>query len=98
MQRPFCTLSNSSMQTTPPSANTMAPPSIKKLREDGSLITEAVKPAALLPFPEVYTWERKGEKGRTECHIPQTSQGKYLNIAVNTQPAWQPEMMTAAWL
>uniref|UniRef100_A0A6B0UTH6 Putative secreted protein n=1 Tax=Ixodes ricinus TaxID=34613 RepID=A0A6B0UTH6_IXORI len=46
-------LSNSSMQTTPPSANTMAPPSITKLRVDGSLMTDAVSPAALLPFPDV---------------------------------------------
>lgn len=43
------------MQTTPPSASTMAPPSMKKLRDAGSLMTEAVRPAALLPFPDVYT-------------------------------------------
>jgi len=47
------TLSNSSIHTTPPSARTIAPPSMMKLRETGSLITEAVRPAALLPFPEV---------------------------------------------
>ena len=49
------TLSNSSMQTTPPSARTIAPPSIMKLREAGSLMTDAVNPAALLPLPDVYT-------------------------------------------
>ena len=49
------TLSNSSMQTTPPSASTMAPPSIMKLRDTGSLMTDAVNPAALLPLPDVYT-------------------------------------------
>lgn len=49
------TLSNSSMQTTPPSARTMAPPSMMKFRDVGSLITDAVKPAALLPLPDVYT-------------------------------------------
>ena len=43
------------MQTTPPSARTIAPPSMIKLRETGSRITEAVRPAALLPFPDVYT-------------------------------------------
>ncbi|KAH9394341.1 hypothetical protein TYRP_004392 [Tyrophagus putrescentiae] len=48
-------LSNSSMQTTPPSASTMAPPSMTKFRDVGSRMTEAVRPAALLPFPEVYT-------------------------------------------
>ena len=47
------TLSNSSMQTTPPSASTMAPPSMMKLRDAGSLMTDAVKPAALLPLPDV---------------------------------------------
>lgn len=50
------TLSNSSMQTTPPSASTMAPPSMMKPRVLGSRSTEAVRPAALLPLPEVYTW------------------------------------------
>lgn len=34
---------------------TIAPPSITKLRVDGSRITDAVKPAALEPFPDVYT-------------------------------------------
>ena len=43
------------MQTTPPSASTMAPPSIMKLRDTGSLMTDAVNPAALLPLPDVYT-------------------------------------------
>ena len=43
------------MQTTPPSASTMAPPSMMKLLDTGSLITDAVRPAALLPFPDVYT-------------------------------------------
>lgn len=33
----------------------MAPPSMMKFRDEGSLITEAVRPAALLPFPDVYT-------------------------------------------
>lgn len=47
------TLSNSSMQTTPPSASTMAPPSITNPRVCGSRRTEAVRPAALLPLPEV---------------------------------------------
>lgn len=47
------TLSNSSMHTTPPSARTMAPPSMMNPRVVGSLSTEAVRPAALLPFPEV---------------------------------------------
>ena len=41
-----------------PSARTMAPPSMMKFRVEGSLITEAVRPAALLPFPDVYTWGR----------------------------------------
>lgn len=49
----LCTLSNSSMQTTPPSASTMAPPSMMNPRVAGSLNTEAVRPAALLPLPEV---------------------------------------------
>ena len=47
------TLSNSSIHTTPPSASTIAPPSIIKFLETGSLMTDAVKPAALLPFPDV---------------------------------------------
>uniref|UniRef100_A0A224Y107 Putative conserved secreted protein n=1 Tax=Panstrongylus lignarius TaxID=156445 RepID=A0A224Y107_9HEMI len=46
-------LSNSSIQTTPPSANTIAPPSKAKLLECGSLITEAVSPEADDPFPDV---------------------------------------------
>ena len=49
------TLSNSSIHTTPPSANTIAPPSITKFLETGSLMTDAVSPAALLPLPDVYT-------------------------------------------
>ena len=53
-------MSNSSMQTTPPSASTMAPPSMMKPRVTGSRRTEAVSPAALLPFPEVYTWRGRG--------------------------------------
>uniref|UniRef100_A0AAG5CRG8 Uncharacterized protein n=1 Tax=Anopheles atroparvus TaxID=41427 RepID=A0AAG5CRG8_ANOAO len=48
-------LSNSSIQTTPPSASTIAPPSMTKLRVAGSRITDAVRPAALEPLPEVYT-------------------------------------------
>ena len=52
----FLILSNLSFQTTPPSARTMAPPSMMKLRDTGSLMTLAVSPAALLPFPDVYTW------------------------------------------
>uniref|UniRef100_V9IAW1 Uncharacterized protein n=1 Tax=Apis cerana TaxID=7461 RepID=V9IAW1_APICE len=46
-------LSNSSIQTTPPSARTIAPPSITKFLVMGSLNTDAVKPAAELPFPDV---------------------------------------------
>lgn len=30
-----------------------------KFRDEGSRITEAVKPAALLPFPDVYTWREE---------------------------------------
>lgn len=45
-------LSNSSMQTTPPSARTMAPPSSWN-SPDASFRTEAVKPAADEPFPDV---------------------------------------------
>lgn len=45
-------LSNSSMQTIPPSARTIAPPSSWKSPE-GSLMTEAVRPAAEEPFPLV---------------------------------------------
>lgn len=51
-KNPF-TLSNSSMHTTPPSASTMAPPSMMNPRVLGSLNTEAVRPAALLPLPDV---------------------------------------------
>lgn len=70
------TLSNSSIQTTPPSARTMAPPSMMKFRDEGSLITEAVRPAALLPFPEVYTW---GMGGVASGHHPApVSQGPRL--------------------
>jgi len=66
---PVGTLSNSSMHTTPPSASTMAPPSMKKLLEEGSRITEAVKPAALLPFPEVYTYRCAGQgRGQHVSH------------------------------
>ena len=62
------TLSNSSIQTTPPSARTMAPPSMMKFRDEGSLITEAVRPAALLPFPDVYTCREKG-RGQGPAHL-----------------------------
>ena len=48
-------LSNSSMHTTPPSASTMAPPSNANSPELWSLTTVAVRPAALLPLPLVYT-------------------------------------------
>ena len=47
-------LSNSSMHTQPPSAKTIAPPSNMKPPSE-SLTTDAVKPAAEDPFPEVYT-------------------------------------------
>ena len=47
-------LSNSSMQTHPPSASTIAPPSSMKPPSE-SLTTDAVKPAADEPLPEVYT-------------------------------------------
>ena len=43
------------MQTTPPSARTIAPPSSWNSPVAASLITEAVKPAAEDPFPLVYT-------------------------------------------
>ena len=41
------------MQTTPPSARTIAPPSMANSPEFGSLIIEAVRPAADEPLPEV---------------------------------------------
>mmetsp|Transcript_5151 Transcript_5151/g.21026 ORF Transcript_5151/g.21026 Transcript_5151/m.21026 type:complete len:207 (-) Transcript_5151:272-892(-) len=47
-------LSNSSMHTHPPSAKTIAPPSNMNPPSE-SLTTDAVKPAAEDPFPEVYT-------------------------------------------
>jgi hypothetical protein len=47
-------LSNSSMQTTPPSASTIAPPS-RANSPFACFTTEAVKPAAELPLPLVYT-------------------------------------------
>ena len=62
----YLILSNSSMQTTPPSARTMAPPSMMKFRETGSLMTLAVSPAALLPFPDVYTWDHMTSH---DCHV-----------------------------
>jgi hypothetical protein len=46
-------LSNSSIQTMPPSASTMAPPSIANSPELWSFIIEAVRPAALEPLPDV---------------------------------------------
>merc|ERR1719469_1858678 len=46
-------LSNSSMQTIPPSANTIAPPSREKPL--ASFVIAAVNPAALEPLPLVYT-------------------------------------------
>lgn len=46
-------LSNSSMHTTPPSAKTIAPPSNWNSPVLGSLITDAVRPAAEEPFPLV---------------------------------------------
>lgn len=48
-------LSNSSIQTTPPSARTIAPPSSWNSPVAWSLKTEAVRPAAEDPFPLVYT-------------------------------------------
>jgi len=47
-------LSNSSMQTHPPSANTIAPP-VSMNSPLPSLMTDAVRPAAEEPLPEVYT-------------------------------------------
>lgn len=41
------------MQTTPPSAKTMAPPSTTKFLDTGSRRMDAVKPAAEEPLPEV---------------------------------------------
>jgi len=43
------------MQTIPPSAKTIAPPSNWNSPLEGSLIILAVRPAAEEPFPEVYT-------------------------------------------
>ena len=55
-------MSNSSMQTHPPSANTIAPP-VSMNSPLPSLMTDAVRPAAEEPLPEVYT--RCGcERGR----------------------------------
>lgn len=49
----------------------MAPPSMMKFRDEGSLITEAVRPAALLPFPDVYTWGGGQEgQGPTQLQPP----------------------------
>ena len=48
-------LSNSSIQQIPLSESINAPASIVKSPVSGSLITDAVKPAALVAFPEVYT-------------------------------------------
>lgn len=48
-------LSNSSIQHTPISANTNAPPSNYNSLVTGSLVTEAVRPTPLLPLPVVYT-------------------------------------------
>ena len=47
--------SNSSMQQTPLSANINAPASITSSPVSGSFKTEAVKPAALVALPLVYT-------------------------------------------
>ena len=43
------------MQTTPPSAKTIAPPSIPNSPVFASLIIDAVRPAAEEPLPDVYT-------------------------------------------
>ena len=48
-------LSNSSIHTIPPSANTKAPPSKLNYLVLGSFIIAAVRPAADEPFPLVYT-------------------------------------------
>lgn len=48
-------LSNSSIQTIPPSAKTRAPPSIWNYPVEESLEMLAVNPAADEPLPEVYT-------------------------------------------
>lgn len=48
-------LSNSSMQTIPPSAKTKAPPYIWNSPVAKSFVIEAVRPAAEEPFPLVYT-------------------------------------------
>ena len=48
-------LSNSSMQHTPWSASTSAPPSNTHSRVSMSLCTDAVSPTALAPLPVVYT-------------------------------------------
>mmetsp|Transcript_27161 Transcript_27161/g.58201 ORF Transcript_27161/g.58201 Transcript_27161/m.58201 type:complete len:257 (-) Transcript_27161:3855-4625(-) len=48
-------LSNSSMQQMPRSDNTNAPDSMTNSLVSGSLTTDAVKPTADDPFPEVYT-------------------------------------------
>lgn len=48
----------------------MAPPSMTKFRDEGSLITDAVRPAALLPFPDVYTWGEQ-QHGGVRTHTAQ---------------------------
>ena len=48
-------LSNSSMQQTPISASTRAPPSRHSSFDTGSRITAAVSPTPEEPFPVVYT-------------------------------------------
>lgn len=54
-------LSNSSMQQTPRSASTSAPPSNVISPVSGSRITAAVRPTPDDPRPVVY-WPGKGEK------------------------------------
>lgn len=61
----------------------MAPPSMMKFREEGSLITEAVSPAALLPFPDVYTWGEAEEVARA---LPQLQ--PRLRLQHVSQGAW----------